>query len=201
MSARVASPDEVLAYWFPQGHDATTESLRARMDFWFHGGAAVDAEIRARFGATLEAAVRGELSDWSERVRGRLALVIVLDQFPRNMFRGTPQAFAQDARALEVAQAAVAAGDEAALGVTEQMFLRLPFAHSERAEMQEQSVRAVERIASTAPASLRPMLETGIARARARRAAVQKFGRIPERNATLGRASTAEETAYLAQTI
>ncbi len=161
---------------------------------WFARSDATDAEIRTRFGATIESAARGELDAWASTPLGRVALVIVLDQFSRNVFRGTARAFAQDARALALALEAIASGEDLALGPVERHFLYMPFMHAEDRVHQDIGVGAFDRLASTdAPAAI-----TGaIKYARMHRDIVTRFGRFPHRNETLGRASTPEEVEFL----
>src|SRR5690348_3425131 len=138
--ARPANAGDVLDFWFGTG----AARGRARPE-WYRKDARFDEEIRSRFGALLEAAARGELESWRAAPESMLALVIVLDQFSRNLFRGDARAFAQDAHALECAREALARGDEAVLSPVERQFLYMPFEHSERLADQE---RAVERMAS-----------------------------------------------------
>jgi uncharacterized protein (DUF924 family) len=179
----------VLAFWFkgnPNRH-------RRR---WFRTNPKFDALIRTRFAATWEAARASLLADWAETPAGALALVLVLDQFPRNMHRGTPLAFATDERAQVVARMAIARGFDAALAPVQRMFLYLPFQHSENLADQEESVRRFE-----AMAAVRGFAKPGgpIDYALRHRAIIRKFGRFPHRNAVLGRTDSPDETAYLAQ--
>jgi uncharacterized protein (DUF924 family) len=171
-----AGPDEVIAFWLAAG--------AAR---WFSPDAAFDAEIRDRFLPTYEAAAAGHMADWEETPRGALALLIVLDQFPRNMFRKTSRVYAADARARDIAERAVARGFDAQFGFPERQFFYLPFMHSEEMADQERCV-ALYRDAGDAD---------GLKWAEHHADIVRRFGRFPHRNAILGRASTAEEQAYL----
>jgi uncharacterized protein (DUF924 family) len=171
----------------------------AKRQRWFQGGAAVDAELRERFGAEVEAALAGRLEAWAATPRGRLALVILLDQFPRNIFRGTPRAFAGDPHALRHAQAAVAAGEDTRLMSIERQFLYLPFEHAEDPAQQARSVALFERLAEQATPALREGLEEALDYARRHRVVIERFGRFPARNAALGRTSTPEERAFLVE--
>jgi uncharacterized protein (DUF924 family) len=182
-----ATPDEVLAYWLgdPQ----------APQKKWFERSDAVDAEIRARFGDTLEAASRGELDAWSSSPRGRLAVVIVCDQFTRNVFRATPRAFAEDPRALHLALQGIATGEDHALTPIERQFLYMPLMHAEDRIHQETSVGLFDRL-SQDPLAPGPVAD-GITWARKHRDVVARFGRFPHRNAIMGRASTEEEIEFL----
>jgi uncharacterized protein (DUF924 family) len=180
---------DVLDFWF--GAPGSAEHGQAR-DLWFTKQDATDALIRARFGALIESALRGELDAWSGTPRGALALIVLLDQFTRNAFRDTPRAFAGDARALSVAQAQVDAGHDLALSLNERWFVYLPFEHAESLPLQERAVALFTQLAAdglTAP------LEWAIKH----RDVVARFGRFPHRNAILGRASSPEEAAFLQQ--
>jgi uncharacterized protein (DUF924 family) len=184
----LASWIEVLAFWF--GAPESPEFGRPRAA-WFVKSAAFDAEIRDRFLATHEAAASGALDVWAARPLGALALAVVLDQFPRNMFRGTPRAFATDPRALDLARAIVARGFDAAMLPVQRWFAYLPFEHAEDLGAQRESLRLFERIAAEAGGA------GTFAYAMRHYAVIARFGRFPHRNATLGRASTPEETAFL----
>ncbi len=184
----VAAPAEVLDFWF--GTPPCTEP-RAQ---WFRKDEAFDTLIRTRFGATLEAALAGGLLDWDRSASGALARIVVLDQFSRNSFRGSPRAFAGDALALAAAQALVGRGDDHLLAPLQRWFAYLPFEHAEDSAMQQQSMRLFGALAAEHP---------GMADARewAQKHAdvIARFGRYPHRNAILGRPSTAEEQAFLAE--
>jgi len=182
----IATPDDVLAYWFAPGPERPTR--------WFRGDAATDADCRQRFAATLDAAARGELDEWTATPRGRLALIVVLDQFSRNVHRGTPRAFAHDARALALCLDGLARGDDRALAPEERAFFYLPLEHAEDAAMQARSVACFEALAAEAPEQCAGFLPW----AREHRDVIARFGRFPSRNATLGRRSTPDEEAFLA---
>ena len=170
-------PQSILHFWFteltPKQH--------------FAKDAALDEAIRTRFGATLEAAARCELFAWRATPEGRLAEVLVLDQFSRNVYRDTPRAFAQDALALALAQELVASGQDRSLPVAQRSFAYMPYMHSESALIHEQAVALFSQpgMADT----LRFELQ--------HKAIIDRFGRYPHRNAILGRNSTAEELALL----
>jgi uncharacterized protein (DUF924 family) len=185
--ALMETADTVLAYWL--GDPPAPQKK------WFSRSDAVDDEIRARFGETLEAAARGELDAWASTPRGRVALVIVLDQLSRNAFRGSARSFAQDARAAALALEAIASGEDHALGAVERHFLYMPLMHAEDRVHQETGVGVFDRLASdeTAPAAI----SGAVKYARMHRDIVARFGRFPHRNALLGRASTQEEIAFL----
>jgi uncharacterized protein (DUF924 family) len=180
---------EILEFWF--GAADSPELGRYRRQ-WFEKSETFDALCRERFLATLEAAAAGTLNGWAERPLAALALVVTLDQFPRNMFRGTPRAFATDAAALAVARAIVSRGLDAAYQPAQRWFAYLPFEHAEDLATQRESLATFERLRGD-PASASP-----IAYAQRHYAVIERFGRFPHRNAILGRASTAEELAFLA---
>src|SRR3712207_5814534 len=161
------------------------------------GGPEVDREITERFGQMLEQARRGELDHWAETPRGRLALIVVLDQFSRNVYRGSPLSYAQDEKALELALEGIDAGIDRELSFMERIFLWMPVGHSEDLALQERSVRHKEEEAADAPPHLRAMADFGISQARAVRGVIARFGRHPHRNEILGRTSTPEELEYL----
>jgi uncharacterized protein (DUF924 family) len=190
--------DDLLAYWLgPATADGSIPRDRAAL--WFGGGAATDRDVRTRFGDALERACRGELPPWRATARGRLATVILLDQFSRNCFRGSARAFAQDAAALALARDAIARGDEQALTLLERVFLYLPFEHAEDLAAQDESVRRFTGLVGEAPPVARAAFEEFLRYAVDHRDCIARFGRFPQRNATLGRASIPEERAFLDQ--
>lgn len=169
--------EQVLAFWF--------DEIEPRQ--WWVADPAFDAQVRERFLPTLEAASRGELYAWRTTPAGRVAEVIVLDQFSRNLYRGTPQAFAQDPMALALAQEAVALGVLDGLSPMQRTFLLMPYMHSESALIHVQAERLFKAWAP--PDNYRYELQ--------HKAIVDRFGRYPHRNAILGRVSSAEEVAFL----
>jgi uncharacterized protein (DUF924 family) len=149
--------------------------------------AALDEAIRTRFGATLEAAARCELFDWRAKPEGRLAEVLVLDQFSRNVYRGTAQAFAQDALALALSQELVASGLDRSLPLAQRSFAYMPYMHSESALVHAQAALLFAQ----------PGMEDTLRFELRHKAIIDRFGRYPHRNALLGRESTPEELAFL----
>ena len=193
-----SSPEEVLYYWFPEGiNNADPEALRRQGKRWMQGGPEDDKEITERFGKLLAQARRGELDHWADTPRGRLALVIVLDQFSRHIYRGSPLSYAQDEKALELALEGIDLGMDRELGAMERNFFWLPLGHSEDLALHERSVRHAEEEAASAPSHLKALYEFGISQAKAARSVIARFGRHPHRNETLGRTSTPEELEYL----
>jgi uncharacterized protein (DUF924 family) len=181
---------QILDFWF--GEQGSAEHGAAR-ELWFRKDAAVDAEIRRRFGAAVETALAGGHADWTAMPQGALARILLLDQFTRNIYRDTAGAFAGDALALQTADAAVARGDDAALIAVERWFLYMPFEHAESLAAQQRSLELFARLRDDS--GLAAPLEWAEKHA----AIVRRFGRYPHRNAVLGRESTPEELAFLAQ--
>ena len=173
---------EVLEFWF----GAEPGAQRAE---WFRKDEAFDGEIRRRFGALHARAARRELEAWRASPEPLLALVVVLDQFSRNLHRGEAQAFAGDELARQLAREALACGEDSGLPPEQRLFLYLPFEHSEDLADQDLSMHLHEQLG----------VEDWTRYARAHRELISRFGRFPHRNATLGRESTAEEVAALAQ--
>ena len=185
--------DEILAFWFPE--EDTDEGAARR---WFTRDDAFDESIRTRFGALVEQALAGELGgEWAATPRGRLAHVLLLDQFTRNLFRGSPRAFAGDARARALTLDGIERGDDLALPLPQRVFFYLPLEHAEDLSLQERSVALFERLAQKAPAAARARYDNYADYARRHRDAIAQFGRFPHRNAVLGRATTPDEQAYL----
>jgi uncharacterized protein (DUF924 family) len=194
----VGGPEEVLSYWFPQGiNDADSQTLRLQAKRWMAGGPEVDREITERFGEVLERARRGELDHWADTPRGRLALIVVLDQFSRNIHRGSPLSYSQDEKALKLALEGIELGMDRELRATERVFFWLPLGHSEDLALQDRVVRHAEEEAASAPPHRRAMAEFGVSQAKAARHVIARFGRHPHRNEILGRTSTPEELEYL----
>ena len=170
------APEAVLSFWREAGPKR-----------WFAQDAAFDAQVRERFLATHEAAAAGRLASWEDSAEGALALVIALDQFPRNMFRGTARAFSTDALALAAARRAIERGFDRTIAMPERNFFYLPFEHSEKLADQERCLALTE---ATGDAE-------AVKWAKVHLDVIRRFGRFPHRNAALGRVSTPEETAFL----
>jgi uncharacterized protein (DUF924 family) len=175
---------EVLDFWF-----GSTDAPR---DEWFRKDPAFDARIGERFGSLVEQALAGALAGWDRGPDSALAHVLLLDQFTRNLHRGSPRAFAGDAGALALARSMVARGDDAALPPLRRVFVCLPFEHAEDPAAQRESLRLFAALAAAHPA-----LAAYEDYARRHAVVIERFGRFPHRNATLGRASTPDELAFL----
>ncbi|MBF2049676.1 MAG: DUF924 family protein [Leptolyngbya sp. IPPAS B-1204] len=182
----------VLSFWF--GDPPEAASYAQRRKFWFGKQPEFDAEIRQKFAAIYEQAAAGALDAWQQLPAGCLALVIVLDQFSRNMFRDTPQAFATDAKALQIAQQAVAQGFDQQLAPIQRIFLYLPFEHSENLADQHQSVELTRQLSAEVP-ELADVFDYAVRH----QDVIERFGRFPHRNRILGRESTPEEIEFLKQ--
>jgi uncharacterized protein (DUF924 family) len=182
----------ILEFWLgtESERDAPAPEVRER---WYAKSDEFDAQLGREFGQPLERAGRGELDAWSETPRGLLALVIMLDQFTRNLHRGSGRMFEHDARALALAKQAIERGDDAKLRGAECQFLYMPFMHSEAIDDQRRSLELFEHLARVAPGlDCRSW-------ARSHHDIVARFGRFPHRNAWIGRSSTEAETEFLKQ--
>jgi uncharacterized protein (DUF924 family) len=197
MADEIVSPQDVHRFWFADAID-DVQAADARNAVWFRTAPAFDREIGERFTPTILAAARGELSTWEDVPRTCVSLAIVLDQFPRNAYRNTAQAFAYDSRALAVARHGVAAGYLDPLSVVERPFLLMPFQHAEDVAVQRESVSLFDRICARAPPEWASFAQNHRHFARLHLEIIERFGRFPHRNAVLGRASTREEREYLA---
>ena len=186
----------VREYWFGT-EPLSPEALDRRMDFWFGTDAGRDEEIRGRFGGLLERAAAGELSAWADGPRRRLSLIVLLDQFPRNMFRGTARAFEYDAQALALALTGMQSGADGALDFIERLFFYMPLEHAENRDAQDESVAAFRRLLAEVPPELHQAFASTLSHAEKHRSIIERFGRFPHRNALLGRASTPEELEWL----
>lgn len=183
---------EVLDFWFLPSSDPGHGQQRAE---WFRKDDAFDAAIRERFGAAINHAIAGGLREWDEQgPRGVLARILVLDQFTRNAYRGTPESFAGDALALNAARQLVESGEHLALSPWERSFAYMPFEHAEDARTQEQSVELFTDLAASHEG-----FSQSLDYAHRHRGVIARFGRFPHRNPILGRASTPEELDYLAK--
>jgi uncharacterized protein (DUF924 family) len=196
MDARI---DSLLAFWFGRPEPGSREELDRQFDRWFVADAGIDAEIDARFGEAARLAARGELDAWRHDAKGRLALILLLDQMPRHLHRGTAAAFAQDEKAVGLVIEGIAAGVDAELSVLERAFFYMPLQHAENAETQALSVRMFEKLRNDVGNSELhgPMLDGMLKYARLHHEIVERFGRFPHRNDALGRADTDAERVYL----
>lgn len=164
---------------------------------WFQPDPAFDHYVREHFQADLRAAAAGRLRHWERDAEGMLALILLFDQFARNMFRDTPRAFMFDARAVALSDAAVAQGLTADLWPVERAFVYMPYQHAEDTACQDRSVELFGALVETAPSAQQPQLRPFLQAAEEHREVIRTFGRFPWRNAILERVSTAAERLYL----
>ncbi len=193
---------QIRDFWFGK-LPLDAQLLSGRMEFWFGGNTSPelrqrgDELIRTRFGKLLERAARGELAAWADSPRRCLSLIILLDQFPRSIFRGTAQAFAYDEQALALTLAGMQSAADGALDPVERLFFYMPLQHAESREVQDESVAAYRRLLGEAPRELRSLFEESLESAQEHRQIIEQFGRFPHRNRALGRTSTPEEEKWL----
>ena len=193
----VPSAEEVLDFWFADAAESPAQA-EARKPFWFGSDPQADEVIRGRFSPAVEQAARGGLDDWELEPRSALARILLLDQFPRNLYRGMAQAFATDGMAVSAAERLIATGGEQTLTPIHRVFLLVPFEHSESLGVQDRGLALFENLANDVPAPWRPVIDGYLGYIREHRDVIARFGRFPHRNAVLERASTPEEEAYLA---
>lgn len=186
---------EILIYWFGPLHSA--EAFNDRPKLWWQGGQDVDQDIRNRFGKLVNAATKEELNDWKTTPRGRLALIILVDQFTRNIYRGTPQAFAYDNIAQKLTLEGLAKGDDKTLYPIERAFFYLPLEHAENLDLQKLSVEKFHSIVSDANPSQTQYFKSYEDDAQSHYELIKKYGRFPYRNEILNRKSTPDEIEFL----
>jgi uncharacterized protein (DUF924 family) len=192
----VTDADLFLEFWFgTPAEDAAT--MRAKLRRWFMGGPELDRLIQDRFGYLVEQALAGLLNHWACTPRRRLALILLLDQATRNLYRDTPRAFAGDGHALRLALEALDRGLAAEYSLEERIFLHSPLVHAEDRGLLSRAVALTVRLVQAAPPELRPTYEIGLHQIRKYEAIIYRFGRFPHRNQVLGRKSTPEERAFL----
>ena len=198
MSA-LPSPEDILDFWIADA--GTPDGLKAQSKKWFNGGKAFDEELEAKFLPLLETLSAGPLAEvWAARgAKGRLAAIIVLDQMSRNIFRGSPRAFAQDRLALHLCKEGLEQGEDEGLAEAERVFFYLSLEHSEALDDQDWSVAVFTALANTARDGFSDYVKTTLDYAHQHRDAIRQFGRFPHRNKVVGRQSTPEELEWLAE--
>jgi uncharacterized protein (DUF924 family) len=195
----VGDAGKILDYWF--GKTENGFCVDDRSPLWFQTQPATDDYIRQQFGTLVERAARGALDDWRSTPRGRLALIILLDQFPRNIYRGTQEAFQHDRQALAIAKEGVMLKHDQQLEPIERVFFYLPFEHAENIVEQERCMGLLSALRDELDAAdARDRIQAYLGYALQHRDIVARFERFPHRNRVLGRASTADEVAYLENT-
>lgn len=189
-------PESVREFWFGGVHPDDAD-LEERIDFWFAAGPAVDGEIVRRFTPAVRRALAGGLDAWRQSPRECLALVILLDQFPRNIYRGTPAAYSGDEKACALSVEAIDNGADRELSILERAFLYMPLQHAEDLSAQERSIEAFRRLLHASPERLELHMKRFLASAATHCDIIRRFGRFPHRNAVLGRECTKAENEFL----
>lgn len=187
--------EAVLNFWFGEPESLDYGQYRQT---WFVKSTDFDQAVRQQFLSDYEQAAAGQLDHWRKTLRGSLALLLLLDQFPRNLFRGQPRSFATDPQARALSHHLVSTGQDKTLIPAQRFFVYVPFEHSEDIADQDRCVELMQNLVDTVP-NLDKGLKSGLDYALRHREAIQRFGRFPHRNEILGRTSTSEETAFLQQ--
>ena len=188
---------DIVSFWLRDSRDDPDRAL-ARHGWWYEGGPAVDEEIRVRFGDLVPRACAREFIGWRDTPDGALALVLLLDQFTRNLYRGTVEAYTGDPCAFETVNHAIGQGLDRTLHPVAAIWLYHPFHHSERVAVQDRGLGLLRALRERADPDWRTYVERSVAGWTRHRDIVARFGRFPHRNAVLGRDSTTEELAFLA---
>ncbi|MDP1556214.1 MAG: DUF924 family protein [Hyphomonas sp.] len=194
------SPEDVLSFWIGEAANSPAE-LKLKNRMWFNGGEALDAELRDRFLPLLETLSAGPLAeDWAARgAKGRLAAILVLDQFSRNIFRKSPRAFAQDRLALHLCKEGLLAREDLGLSEAERVFFYLPLEHAEDEGLQARSVDLFTSLHADARPGFDAFTKSTLDYAHQHQDAIHQFGRFPHRNAAVGRVSTPAELDWLTE--
>lgn len=190
------SYDDVLKFWFGRVEE-TIVPTEHRARIWFGEDAETDREIQTRFAVDLESVIAGGMEDWKTTPHGQLGLIIMLDQFSRHVYRGSPQAFAQDDRALTICLGGMRAEADHSLSLIERVFYYFPLLHSEKISHQAQSVRAYRTLVDLAFSETRVIFDSFLKFANHHYSIVQRFGRFPQRNKALNRESSKAELEFL----
>lgn len=189
--------DAILTFWFKE-KELSAPQIDARLDVWFGDDPDFDAAIKREFADDVERASAGELKHWGRDPRGRLALILLLDQFRRNIYRGKPEAFEKDKSALKLTIQGATAKMDQELSPVEKLFFYMPLQHSESLKVQKKSCEIYRHLARTVSATYKETFETAAQFAELHADIIEKFGRFPHRNRMLGRENTPEEEEYLA---
>lgn len=201
-AAYMDEPRKVREFWFGK-LPLSPEELNKRMRLWFGYDITPEQQqrwdqmIRAQFEPLVKQAIEGELALWADSPRRRMSLILLLDQFPRNIYRGLSRQYAGDEQALSLALSGINSGADAALDPVERMFFYMPLQHAEALDVQDESIAAYRRLSMEAPDALKPTFESALDYAKRHRAVIAQFGRFPHRNRILGRPSTPDEIAYI----
>jgi len=188
--------EAVLSFWFRE-QNLDAPQIDRRMDIWFGGSPEFDDEIRTMFMNDIQRASAGELDHWGEQPRGRLALILLLDQFRRNVYRGTADAYAKDQVALKLCVEGAMQKKDEGLTPIQRVFFYMPLQHSESKKVQAKSVALYRQLAAAVSPTFRETFETVVSFAELHHDIVDQFGRFPHRNAVLGRQNTEAENEFL----
>jgi uncharacterized protein (DUF924 family) len=188
--------EQLLSHWFA-ARDRNQLTVDSRMNSWFGNDPGFDADVSERYCGLVDQALKGELDHWAEQPRGRLALILLLCQFPRHIYKHSKQAFRGDRKALKLCEQGVASGDYKKLSELEQLFFFMPLQRIESLKIQQTSVKIFEALTTRVSETLRDTFDTVAQFAELRHDIIAEFGRFPHRNATLGRKNTGEEDAHL----
>ncbi len=188
--------EEILSYWFG-GCELNPHQLEERITLWFEAGPEIDAVISTRFSGSISDAAAGRLDDWKATARGRLALILLLDQFTRHAYRGNKEAFSFDDLAVSLCVSGIEAGLDRDLSIVERAFFYMPMQHAEDLSIQDNAVQAFQKLLDTSPTDIRPQISRFFMSARSHRNIIAEFGRFPHRNRALGRKCTVDESEYL----
>lgn len=201
MARPMNEADAILEFWFGEGFEDLADSTIAgrQSKLWWGKDEAADAGIRNQFEAQVRAAGTGKLDDWKASPDGWLALILLVDQFPRNIYRNTPDMFRFDGAAREYCEQGLDAGIDQRLRPIQRVFFYLPLEHSESPEDQTRCVALMEALVDQADAAEKKVFEGFVGYADAHKRIIDRFGRFPHRNRILGRDSSAEEVEFLAQ--
>lgn len=189
--------DAVLAFWFKE-KELSAPQIDGRMDVWFGGDSVFDEEVAAEFGTDVEKASEGDLNHWAHQPRGRLALIILLDQFRRNIHRGTAKAYAKDKLALKLCVEGAMEGTDKGLTPIQRVFFYMPLQHAESLKVQKKSCSIYNKLADAVSPTYKETFETIAHFAELHADIIERFGRFPHRNAVLGRQNTPDEDEFLA---
>jgi len=189
--------EQILAFWFKE-QELTAPQIDRRMDTWFGEDAVFDHEIEKEFSDDVERACNGELDHWADEPEGRLALIILIDQFRRNLYRGTTKAFSHDKVALKLCVEGAMERKDKGLTPIQRVFFYMPLQHAESRKVQAKSVELYDRLAESVSPTLQETFLTVAQFAELHKDIVDQFGRFPHRNILLGRENTPEENEYLA---
>lgn len=187
---------EVLAFWFAD-RALNTPTLDSRMNYWFGNNQAFDDELVARFAVLTEQALTGALDDWADTPEGMLALILLLEQFPRRVYHDSAKSYSGDRKALRLCEQGVAKDLYRKLNAVQQLFFFMPLQRAESIKVQQTSVKIYNALANRVSSTLRDTFETVAQFAELRRDVIEEFGRFPHRNAPLGRANTGAEEMSL----